>query len=108
MQFRLIFCLFIILLANACSPRPCKDTVPPVGRVQICQDIRKQLIFLNSNDPTLYPFEYRAANWVSPTRQALLLRKYREFECDKVLNECVPRAVHCLGRTPQPDVSCKH
>lgn len=105
MQFRLFICLIIALLTTACAPRPCK--VPPVNHLQICQDIRRQIIFLSSNDPTLYPFEGRAANWSSPTRLALLLRKYREYQCDAVLNECVPRAVHIQGVTPLPDVNCQ-
>jgi hypothetical protein len=104
MQFRQIFCLILSVLLIACTPRPCK--VPPVSRFQICQDIRRSLIFLNANDPTLYPYEYRAANWSSPTRQALLIKKYKEFECDAVLGECVPNAVHIQGRTPQPDSIC--
>ncbi|MBA2653815.1 MAG: hypothetical protein H0U71_01965 [Gammaproteobacteria bacterium] len=104
MQFRLILVTIILaVLMTGCTSRQCK--VPPVNRYQVCQDIRRQLIFLNSNDPTLYPYQYMAGNWSSPTRQALLLRKYREFQCDAVLGECVPRAVHIQGITPQSD-SC--
>jgi hypothetical protein len=105
MQFRLILCLILAVFTTACTPRPCK--VPPVNRLQICQDIRRSIIFLNSNDPTLYPYEYRAANWISPLRQALLMRKYKEFQCDEVLGECVPPAVHIQGMTPHPDVNCQ-
>lgn len=105
MQFRLSLLLIVGLFITACSPRPCK--VPPVNRIQICQDIRRQLIFLNNNDPTLYPYQYQAATWTSPTRQALLLRKYREFCCDQVLGECVPNAVHRQGVSPLPD-KCQH
>lgn len=106
MQFRLILILILIAFTSGCTPRPCK--VPPVNHLQICQDIRRQLIFLNNNDPTLYPYEFRAANWSSPTRQALLLRKYKEFNCDAILGECVPRAVHIQGATPPPDSTCAH
>ena len=104
MQFRLILSLILAFLVIGCTPRPCK--VPAVNRFQICQDIRRQLIFLNNNDPTLYPYQYSAATWISPTRQALLLRKYKEFNCDAVLNECVPPAVHRQGAMPAPDVHC--
>jgi hypothetical protein len=92
MQFRLTLFLILALILAGCSQRPCK--VPPQNRLQICQDIRRQLIFLNSNDPTLYPYQYMAANWTPPTRQALLIRKYREFRCAEVLGECAPSAAH--------------
>lgn len=92
MQFRLALLFILSLCLIACTPRPCK--VPPVNRVQICQDIRRALIFLNNNDPTLYPYQYMAATWTSPTRHALLLRKYREYHCDEVLRECAPPAIH--------------
>jgi len=104
MLIRIITLIGFSFLLVACAPRPCK--VPPVNQFQICQEIKRELIFINTNDPTLYPFQTRAANWTSPTRQALLLRKYREFNCDAVLGECVPPAVHRLGITPAPD-SCR-
>lgn len=104
MQFRIALSLIVAIITIGCTARtPCP--VPPVNRLQICTDIKRQLIFLNANDPTLQPFEYKAANWISPTRQALLMRKYRDFHCDEVLNECTPPAVHRLGVTPMPDDS---
>lgn len=92
MNFRLILACILTLSTIACScKRPCQ--VPPVNQLQACLDIRRQLIFLGNNDPTLYPYQYTAGNWILPTRQALLLRKYREFNCDAVLRECSPPAV---------------
>jgi hypothetical protein len=88
--------LFSLLFLLACTHSPCK--VPPVNRLRACQDIRRQLIFLNNSDPTLYPYQYMAATWGSPTRQALLLRKYRELQCGALLGECPPPAVPCQGR----------
>jgi hypothetical protein len=92
MQFRLMLILILALCGTAClrSPSPCH--VPPVDRHQACLEIRRQLIFLGSNDPTLSSFQYTAGNWKSPTRQALLLRKYREYHCEEVLRSCpMPR-----------------
>lgn len=98
---RLSLSLIVALSMLACTPRPCK--VPPQSPLQACLEIRRQLIFLGVNDPTLQQFQYTAANWNSPTRQAHLLRKYRQFNCDEVLRECPPAAVYTSGlRAPCP------
>ena len=92
MNFRQILILILVFFIVACSrQRLCQ--VPPVNQLQACLEIRRQLVFLGNNDPTLYPFQYTAGNWKSPTRQALLLRKYKEYNCDAVLRECSPPAV---------------
>lgn len=88
----------VALSVSACTPRPCK--VPPVNRLQACLELRRQLIFLGSNDPTTSQFQYTAGHWNSPTRQALLLKKYRDAHCDEVLRECSPPAVYTSGVTP--------
>lgn len=100
MQFRLILSLIVALSVLSCTPAPCK--VPPVNNLQACLDIRRQLIFLGNNDPTLESYQYTAGNWKSPTRQAFLLRKYREFHCDEVLRECSPAAIYSTGGVHTP------
>lgn len=92
LQIRLILSLIVALSMLGCTPRPCK--VPPINQMQACLEIRRQLIFLNVNDPTLQQYQYTAGNWNPPTRQALLLRKYREFHCDAVLRECSPCGIY--------------
>lgn len=74
--------LLLLMVVNliGCSPRPC--SVPPESRRQICLELKRQLIFYNS-DPNHY-----YASWNSPTRQAFLLRRYREYNCENVLREC--------------------
>jgi hypothetical protein len=104
MQFRQVFFLLLTILTIACSPRLCR--VSAATRLQICQDTRRQIIFLNNNDPTLYPYQYMAATWIHPTRQALLFKRYKEFHCDEILGECVPSGVYRQGVTPLPDVQC--
>lgn len=101
MQFRLILSLIVAITLFACTPKPgcgpqpCK--VPPVNQLQACLDLRRQLIFLGNNDPTFQSYQYTAGNWKSPTRQALLIKRYREFHCDEVLAECSPSGMYHTG-----------
>lgn len=74
------FLLILTYLVGCACHSPCR--VPPESRRQICLDIKRQLIFYNS-DPNHY-----YASWNSPTRMAMLLRRYRQFDCENVLREC--------------------
>lgn len=96
----LILSSIVALTVTACTPRPCK--VPPVSQAQACLELRKQIIFLDNNDPTLQAFQYTAAHWISPTRKALLFKKYRDLHCDDVLRECSPPALYTTGLTRPP------
>lgn len=96
MQFRsILYLILVVTLVGCVTPSPYR-CVPPVNRLQICTDIRRQLIFF-SNDPIQCPTQY-TATWDSPIRKALLLRKYRQYRCDEVLRECAPAAV----------IQCRH
>lgn len=72
--------LLVFFNLVGCAPRPCR--VPPESRREICLELKRQLIFYNT-DPSHY-----YVNWNSPTRQAFLLRRYREYNCERVLSEC--------------------
>lgn len=92
---------FIVALSvTACTPRSCK--VPPVNQLQACLELRRQIIFLGNNETTNYPFAFTAGQWRPPTRQALLLKKYRDFHCDDVLRECSPQGIYNSGGLRRP------
>jgi hypothetical protein len=96
MQIKNIICLILLVCLSGCTSSRCQT--PLVTKQQICADLRRQLIFYG-DDPSPSnenPLLQSTANWNSPTKQAMLLRRYRQNDCDSALRECPMPAVLSL------------